>query len=138
MDLPASGPRDERPGISGLLPQDLLTWFADRGEAAFRARQLADHVWSGRATSFDDIHTLPGALRESLIAEYRFDTLTKTQRREADGGLTSKALHSLDDGRVVESVLMRYPARGSRARAGHVVSLQPGRMRGRLSVLRHR
>ncbi|MFV2064444.1 MAG: 23S rRNA (adenine(2503)-C(2))-methyltransferase RlmN, partial [Chloroflexota bacterium] len=114
LDLPATGPRDERPGISGASSQELLSWFADRGEAAFRARQLADHIWSGRATSFDDIHTLPGALRNALIADYRFDTLTGTQRRETDGGLTSKALHSLDDGRVVESVLMRYPARGSR------------------------
>ena len=114
LDLPASAPRDARPGISGASPQELLTWFADRGEPAFRARQLADHIWSGRAGAFDDIHTLPGALREALGADYRFDTLVGTDRREADGGLTDKALHRLDDGRVVESVLMRYPARGSR------------------------
>ena len=114
LDLPASAPRDARPGISGASPQELLSWFADRGEPAFRARQLADHIWSGRAGAFDDIHTLPGGLREALAADYRFDTLVGTDRREADGGLTDKALHRLDDGRVVESVLMRYPARGSR------------------------
>ena len=114
LDLPASAPRDTRPGISGVSPQELLSWFADRGEPAFRARQLADHIWSGRAGAFDDIHTLPGALREALAADYRFDTLVQTDRRVADGGLTDKALHRLDDGRVVESVLMRYPARGSR------------------------
>jgi 23S rRNA (adenine2503-C2)-methyltransferase len=114
IDLPASGPQDQRPGISDASPQELLSWFADRGEAAFRARQLADHVWSGRAQSFDDIHTLPGPLRASLEETYRFCTLTDTQRRSADRGLTDKALHSLDDGRAVESVLMRYPARGSR------------------------
>jgi 23S rRNA (adenine2503-C2)-methyltransferase len=114
LDLPASGPRDARPGISGASPQELLSWFADRGEPAFRARQLADHIWSGRAGSFDDIHTLPASLRQAIAADYRFDTLARTERREADGGLTDKALHQLDDGRVVESVLMRYPARGSR------------------------
>jgi 23S rRNA (adenine2503-C2)-methyltransferase len=114
IDLPASGPQDERPGISDASPQELLSWFSDRGEAAFRARQLADHVWSGRARSFDDIHTLPGPLRAALGEAYRFFTLTKTETQVADGGLTHKALHSLDDGRVVESVLMRYPARGSR------------------------
>ncbi|MFV2064703.1 MAG: 23S rRNA (adenine(2503)-C(2))-methyltransferase RlmN [Chloroflexota bacterium] len=114
IDLPASGPRDARPGFSAASPADLLSWFSYRGEAAFRARQLAAHVWSGRATSFEDIHTLPGGLRDALMATYRFDTLTHTERRESDGGLTSKALHSLDDGRVIESVLMRYPARGSR------------------------
>lgn len=114
LDLPASGPQDARPGISDAAPQELLSWFADRGEAAFRARQLADHVWSGRAMSFDDIHTLPAPLRQALTDAYRFCTLTATERRQSDGGLTDKALHSLDDGRVVESVLMRYPARGSR------------------------
>jgi 23S rRNA (adenine2503-C2)-methyltransferase len=114
IDLPASGPRDERPGISDASPQELLSWFADRGEAAFRARQLADHVWSGRAQSFDDIHTLPGPLRSALEATYRFCTLTSTEKRSTDRGLTDKALHTLDDGRVIESVLMRYPARGSR------------------------
>lgn len=114
IDLPASGPQDARPGISDASPQELLSWFADRGEAAFRARQLADHVWSGRAQSFDDIHTLPGPLRAALEETYRFFTLTETEVQSADGGLTHKVLHTLDDGRVVESVLMRYPARGSR------------------------
>jgi 23S rRNA (adenine2503-C2)-methyltransferase len=114
VDLPPAGPSDPRPGIADASPQELLSWFADRGEAAFRARQLADHVWSGRAQSFEDIHTLPGRLREALEQTYRFSTLTGTERRSADGGLTDKGLHVLDDGRVVESVLMRYPARGSR------------------------
>jgi 23S rRNA (adenine2503-C2)-methyltransferase len=114
LDLPASGPRDPRPGISGAAPQELLSWFADRGEPAYRARQLADHIWSGRAAAFEDVRTLPGTLRDALAQAYRFDTLTRTERRETDGGLTDKALHQLDDGRVVESVLMRYPARGSR------------------------
>jgi len=127
IDLPPSRPRDPRPGISDASPQELLSWFSDHGEAAFRARQLADHVWSGRALSFDDIHTLPGPLREALGRAYRFSTLTDTEHRSADGGLTDKALHTLDDGRVVESVLMRYPARGPRReRTTLCVSSQAG------------
>jgi 23S rRNA (adenine2503-C2)-methyltransferase len=127
LDLPASAPRDPRPGISGATPQELLSWFAERGQAAFRARQLADHVWSGRAASFGDVHTLPMDLREALMKSYRFDTLVSSERRSADEGLTDKALHTLDDGRVVESVLMRYPARGSRReRATLCISSQAG------------
>jgi len=114
LSMPASRARDARPGITAASPQELISWFADRGEAAFRARQLADHVWSGRATAFADIHTLPAELREALSDSYRFDTLTQTERRQTDAGLTDKALHVLDDGRVTESVVMRYPARGSR------------------------
>ena len=115
LDLPASAPRDPRPGISGATPQELLSWFAERGEAAFRVRQLADHVWSGRATSFGDVHTLPGALRDCPGRRPTASTRSYgSERRAADAGLTDKALHALDDGRVVESVLMRYPARGPR------------------------
>jgi 23S rRNA (adenine2503-C2)-methyltransferase len=45
----------------------------------------------------------------------------------ADAGLTEKALHRLDDGRLVESVLMRYPARdGLRARNTVCISSQAG------------
>jgi 23S rRNA (adenine2503-C2)-methyltransferase len=127
LDLPASAPRDRRPGISGIAPADLLAWFAERGEAAFRARQLADHIWSGRAASFDDVHTLPGSLRAALEETYRFTTLASTERREADEGLTDKAIHALDDGRVIESVLLRYPARGSRReRSTLCISSQAG------------
>ena len=56
----------------------------------------------------------PGRCATTSRRHFRFDTLVGTERRAADEGLTDKALHRLDDGRVIESVLMRYPARGSR------------------------
>jgi 23S rRNA (adenine2503-C2)-methyltransferase len=66
-------------------------------------------------------------VREELEATWRLDTLAETRVREADGGLTEKALHRLDDGRLVESVLMRYPARGQRReRATLCISSQAG------------
>ncbi|TMD28683.1 MAG: radical SAM protein, partial [Chloroflexi bacterium] len=47
--------------------------------------------------------------------------------RAADRGLTEKALHRLGDGRVVESVLMHYPARpGRRERHTVCISSQVG------------
>jgi 23S rRNA (adenine2503-C2)-methyltransferase len=114
FDTPAVGRRDPRPGLSGLAPEELLAWFAAQGQPAYRGRQLADHIWSGRAMGFEDLHTLPSGVRAALAAAFRIDTLVATTLREADAGLTGKALHRLDDGRTVESVLMRYPARGPR------------------------
>lgn len=119
--------RDPRPGLSGVAPDGLVGWLAERGLPAFRARQLATDLWSGRAAAFEDLHTLPGPLRSELDAGFRFDTLASTAVRSADGGLTDKALHSLDDGRMIESVLMRYPARGPRReRATICISSQAG------------
>jgi 23S rRNA (adenine2503-C2)-methyltransferase len=124
---PAAGRRDPRPGISGLTPDALAAWLGDNGLPAWRARQVADHVWSGRAGSFEEIHTLPKAVRDALDGAYRMDVIVDTTVRPADAGLTEKALHRLDDGRAVESVLMRYPARGSRReRATVCISSQAG------------
>ncbi len=127
FDAPVAGRRDPRPGLSGLAPDALAAWLSAHGAPAYRGRQLADHLWSGRATSFDEIHTLPAPLRAALSDAFRLDTLTETSTRPSDGGLTEKALHRLDDGRAIESVLMRYPARGPRReRATVCISSQAG------------
>jgi 23S rRNA (adenine2503-C2)-methyltransferase len=105
---------DPRPGLSGLAPGTLETWLGGEGEATYRARQVADAVWRGSAASAADLRTLPTGLRERLAERYRIDTLVETELRPTDGGLTEKALHRLSDGALVESVLMRYPARGAR------------------------
>jgi 23S rRNA (adenine2503-C2)-methyltransferase len=127
FDLPARGLRDPRPGLSGIAPDALQAWLTSRGHPAYRARQLADHVWSGRGTSLADIHTLPAAMRDAIGEAFRLDTLVETSTRPADSGLTEKALHRLDDGRAIESVLMRYPARGPRReRATVCISSQAG------------
>jgi 23S rRNA (adenine2503-C2)-methyltransferase len=117
-----------RPGISGLSPDDLAAWVADRGEPSYRARQIADAVWKdGGVTDVRAIRTLPGPLRDALGAGYRLDTLADTEIRLADDGATEKALHRLDDGALIESVLMHYPARaGSRARHTLCISSQAG------------
>jgi 23S rRNA (adenine2503-C2)-methyltransferase len=118
---------DRRPGISGLAPSTLEAWFTDRGQPSYRARQLADAVWGGNATSAAPARTLPAGLRTELDATFRFDTVADTEVRLADGGLTEKALHRLSDGALVESVLMHYPARGhQRERHTLCISSQAG------------
>ena len=118
---------DERPGISGLTTEELSAWLVERGEPAYRARQIGDAVWRGDARTAADIRTLPAPLREALDAAFSFDTVADTEVREADGGLTEKSLHRLADGALIESVLMHYPARpGSRERHTLCISSQAG------------
>ena len=118
----------DRPGISGLTPDALAAWVAERGQPVYRARQIADAVWAdGGVTDTAAIRTLPAGLREALDAAFRMDTVEDTEIRLADGGLTEKALHRLADGALVESVLMHYPARGaSRERHTLCISSQAG------------
>jgi len=118
---------DDRPGLSGLSPEALATWVADRGMPAYRVRQVADAIWGGSAGSIDEMLTLPAGLRTDLAGAFRFDTVADTELKEADGGLTEKALHRLADGALIESVLMHYPARpGSRERHTLCISSQAG------------
>ncbi len=123
----ATRPRDERPGISGLAPDELTAWAKEHGLPAYRARQVLDAVWRGRQGSFDDVLTLPASVREQLATAFRFDTMAETEVRLTDGALTEKAVHRLSDGLLVESVLMHYPARaGARERHTLCISSQAG------------
>jgi 23S rRNA (adenine2503-C2)-methyltransferase len=127
ISLPPAGARDPRPGLSGVPVTQLEKWLTERGQPAYRARQIADHVWAGAALSIDELRTLPQALRRELDDTFRLTTLGPPDITPSDGGLTQKALHRLDDGRLIETVLMRYPARGWRkARATACISSQAG------------
>ena len=85
-----------------LLDQTL----ADRGEPAFRARQIWAWVAKGVA-GYEQMTNLPKALRETLAQELPFSSLALTEEAHASDG-TVKALFQTADGRPIEAVLMRY------------------------------
>jgi 23S rRNA (adenine2503-C2)-methyltransferase len=116
------------PGISGVTPDALAAWVKGQGQPSYRARQIADAIWKdGGVTDVADIRTLPVALRDAVARGFRLDTVAETEIRVADAGQTEKALHRLDDGALIESVLMHYPARGaSRERHTLCISSQAG------------
>lgn len=117
----------DRLGLAGLDEGQLAAWVAARGQPSYRVRQIMDAVWRDLVSDAEGMTTLPVALREELAAAFPVDTLESTDAIDADGGLTTKALHRLVDGARIESVLMRYPARaGRRARATVCISSQAG------------
>ena len=85
-----------------LLEQTL----AERGEPAFRARQVWE--WAARgAAGYEEMTNLPRALRAELAEAVPFSTLSlQDEAHSADG--TVKALFRTADGHPVEAVLMRY------------------------------
>jgi 23S rRNA (adenine2503-C2)-methyltransferase len=125
--FPAEGQRDKRRGLSGVAGDELAAWLAAHGERPYRQQQIEEHLWRRGVPAFAEVQTLPAGLRAALDADFRATTLTATSVTPADQGLTDKALHTLDDRRLVESVLMRYPARGRRReRATVCISSQAG------------
>jgi 23S rRNA (adenine2503-C2)-methyltransferase len=80
--------------------------LAERGEPAFRARQVWE--WTARgADSYDEMTNLPLALRESLAEQVPFSSLELEHEALASDG-TEKALFETADWRPIETVLMRY------------------------------
>ena len=80
--------------------------LAERGEPAFRARQVWE--WTSRGiSSYAEMTTLPKALRAELDDSVPFSTLELVAERESRDG-TAKALFRTADGHPVEAVLMRY------------------------------
>ena len=86
----------------GLLEQTL----ADRGEPAFRARQVWE--WAARGvTGYEAMTNVPATLRTELAEAVPFSSLTVVDEAHAADG-TVKALFRTADGHPVEAVLMRY------------------------------
>jgi 23S rRNA (adenine2503-C2)-methyltransferase len=80
--------------------------LAAQDERAYRARQVWE--WTARGVeSYEEMTTLPKALRAGLTSEVPFSTLELVTERESRDG-TVKALFRTADGHPVEAVLMRY------------------------------
>ncbi len=91
----------------GRVDLELLErMLGERGEPAYRARQVWE--WAARgASSYEEMTSLPAALRAELAERVPFSTLAlEREARSRDG--TVKALFATADGRPVEAVLMRY------------------------------
>ncbi len=97
------------PNMDMQLLRDVL---ADRGEPPFRAEQV--WAWTARgAGSYAEMTNLPRALREALAERVPLSCLEVDREALARDG-TEKALFSTQDGRPLETVLMRY-AEGRRS-----------------------
>jgi 23S rRNA (adenine2503-C2)-methyltransferase len=80
--------------------------LTESGEPSYRARQVWEWMTRG-VSSYDEMTTLPKALRVQLSEAVPFSTLDLVTERESSDG-TVKALFRTYDGHPVEAVLMRY------------------------------
>jgi 23S rRNA (adenine2503-C2)-methyltransferase len=93
-----------------VTTRELAAWMADRGEPAFRARQVVRWVFDRRAEDFQAMTDLPVRLREALDGEWTvFGTRVVHHDVAPDG--TDKLLLACGDGRRIECVLMAEDGR---------------------------
>ncbi|HYM50109.1 MAG TPA: 23S rRNA (adenine(2503)-C(2))-methyltransferase RlmN [Candidatus Limnocylindrales bacterium] len=101
--------------------------MVEGGDDPYRGGQAWDWFWRGRASSFAAMRTLPPKTRDRLAQAFAFSTVRVHRKRDADSGLTAKYLFALADQRMIETVVMHYPASaGQRERTTICVSSQVG------------
>src|SRR3989449_8791684 len=83
----------------------LAQWLEERGEPAYRARQVLPRLWERPVGSWDDATELPAALRRALAQTLPLRRLWLSARQVSQDG-TEKYLWDLGDGEAVESVLI--------------------------------
>ena len=108
------------------LPQ-LREWLVERGEPAFRAKQIYSWLYQQLVTDFTAMTNLPQSLRARLAEEATIGPMIVRSEQHSKDDRTRKILLELADGKLIESVLMLYPPLGeSSARATVCVSSQAG------------
>ncbi|MCI5994642.1 MAG: 23S rRNA (adenine(2503)-C(2))-methyltransferase RlmN [Blautia sp.] len=98
----------EKTDIKSLNYEELQEFFKELGEKPFRAKQVYQWMHEKLTADFDEMTNLSKSLREKLKTSCALTCLTPVEvlTSEIDG--TQKYLFRLEDGNVVESVLMKY------------------------------
>jgi 23S rRNA (adenine2503-C2)-methyltransferase len=94
-----------KPSIKSLTLDELARHFADQGELSYRAKQVVDWLYQKRVASFDAMTDLPAATRARLAEEFSLVRL-EVVRVLGSSDTTRKFLFRLDDGSLIESVLI--------------------------------
>ena len=78
------------------------------GTKSFRGKQIYSWLHEKLVDSFEEMTNLPKNLREKLDEEYEIRQVSVVKRQISKMDPTEKFLFELDDGNMIESVLMKY------------------------------
>lgn len=98
----------EKTDIKSLTLEELKSYFKTLGEKPFRAAQVYQWMHEKLAASFDEMTNIPKELREKLKESCNYVALKPAEVRLSTLDGTRKYLFELQDGNVIESVLMKY------------------------------
>ncbi|WP_026672895.1 23S rRNA (adenine(2503)-C(2))-methyltransferase RlmN [Alkalihalobacterium bogoriense] len=93
--------------IYGLTFEQLTDWLMQYGHKKFRASQVWDWVYRKRVTDFSQMTNVNKDCIELLEEHFVFQTSTVYTKQESKDG-TVKFLFQLQDGNLIETVLMKH------------------------------
>jgi 23S rRNA (adenine2503-C2)-methyltransferase len=87
----------------------MITDFAEKNKLPkFRIQQFNQFFYKEIGESFDELFTWPKDLKEKLKQEIEFSTIEKVKELVSKEGNTIKTLFKTQDGKLIETVLMRH------------------------------
>ncbi len=104
--MPETPPSAVRPCLLELSEPQLTELLQGLGEKPYRARQLMEWVWKRRCADFGQMSNLPPALRQWLAEHYCLRPLEVVEVSSSSTGGTRKFLSRMQDGHLVESVII--------------------------------
>lgn len=93
--------------IYDLSFNDLENYLIDKGLKPYRAKQIFKWLYEKRVKSFIEMSDISKDLKEELNKDFYFYELKEIRRQESKDG-TIKFLFELNDGALIESVLMVF------------------------------
>ncbi len=93
--------------IYGLTIEKLTCWLGQHGYKPFRASQVWNYLYRERVTKFSDMIDIKEDCIQLLNENFTIQTLRQHVKQEASDG-TVKFLFKLQDGNLIETVLMRH------------------------------
>ena len=98
----------EKSDIMSFDMDEICSEMAKIGEKSFRAKQIYEWLHVKLVTDFDEMTNISKDLREKLKANYciNMPKIVEIYKSKIDG--TRKYLFQMQDGSIIESVLMKY------------------------------
>src|SRR5699024_6941612 len=93
--------------IYGLTYNQLKDWLVEHGQKRFRAQQVWNWLYKKRVKNFADMTNVNTDCLELLEEHFVLHTLGEEIKQESSDG-TIKFLFRLQDGNLIETVLMRF------------------------------
>lgn len=94
--------------IKSLTLEELNNEITAMGIPSFRAKQIYQWLHQKMAESFNEMTNLSKELREKLEEQYRIPCAKQVNLLVSAADGTKKYLFALEDGRIIESVWMKY------------------------------
>lgn len=100
----------EKQNIRALSKKELKDFFVEKGDKAFRAKQVSEWLWKKGVTSFEEMTNLSLGVREMLTEHFVINAVVIAEEQKSKDK-TIKNAFKLYDGSITEGVLIPTPKR---------------------------